>query len=70
MAGNGEGFENGLVGKGSVCEARLLRCPVEEAESEGVVGEKEGVDDGGDKGRSEKVPATEFVEGVLHARTP
>lgn len=34
-------------------EAWLLRSPVEEAESERVVGEKERVDDSGDEGRSE-----------------
>lgn len=53
MAGKGERFEDGFVGNGSVREAWLLRGPVEEAESERVVGEEEGVDDSSDEGRGE-----------------
>lgn len=70
LAGQGEGFENGLVGDGSVGEARLLGCPVEEAQSEGVVIEKQGIDDSGDERGREKTAATEFVENVLERRIP
>lgn len=50
LAGDGEGFEDGVVGGGGVGEARLLRSPVEEAESKRVVVEEEGVDNSGDEG--------------------
>lgn len=53
LAGNGEGFEDGLVGVGGVGEARLLGRPVEEAESERVVVEEEGVDNSSDQGRAQ-----------------
>lgn len=50
LAGNGEGFEDRLVGGRGMGESRLLRRPVEEAESERVVVEEEGVDNSGDEG--------------------
>lgn len=53
LAGNGEGFEDRLVGGEGVGEARLLGRPVEEAKCERVVVEEEGVDNSSDEGRAQ-----------------
>lgn len=49
VAREGKGLEDGMVSEGSVGKARLLRGPIEEAISKGVVVKEEGVDDGGDE---------------------
>lgn len=54
-----------MVGEGGMGEARLLRSPVEETESERVVIDQERVDDSGNDRRRERVAATKSVEGLL-----
>lgn len=77
LAGEGEGFEEGVEGLRGLGEARLLRGPVEEAGGEAVVVEEVWVDGGGDEGRGEGTDGGEMgrgeeeaAEGLLEGRRP
>lgn len=65
LTGNAKRLENGMVSGGVVGESRLLRSPVEETKSKGMVVDKARIDDSGDECRTERFPTSEAVQRLL-----
>ena len=61
LAGNRERLKDRLIAYGSVSKPWFLRSPIEETESERMMGEEEGVDDTGDERGTEQVVAPESM---------